>query len=414
MTVLEQPPAAFAGLVARVKAILLSPKTEWLKIEAEPATMGSLYTGYVLPLAAIGPVCNLIHGLVFGYGFAGFHYRPSIGSALSHAIVHYVLSLVGVFVMALIIDGLAPKFGGRRGGVQSVKVAAYSATAGWLVGIFSLIPDLGLLGLLGLYSFYLLYLGLPRLMQAPEAKALGYTVVVILTVIVLYAVIALVGSRLFGFGSMGGMPTAEAPSGSTSSSSTLAGGSAGSVNLPNGGQLDLGKLQAAVGQLGAVAKQLDGSSQPGTAGQAGGQTVTAIPTDTLKALLPASLPGGFARTETQTGTAFGGADAEATYRNGSRQMKLIVTDLASAGGLASLASAFGIESNRETATGFDKVGKIDGRLTVQQYDTGTHAGKYSVMLADRFVIDAEGTVGSFDDLKNAVAAVGPDRVLALK
>ena len=406
MTVLEQPPAAFAGLVARVKAILLSPKTEWLKIEAEPATMGSLYTSYVLPLAAIGPVCNLIHGLVFGYGFAGFSYRPSIGSALSHAIVHYVLSLVGVFVMALIIDGLAPKFGGRRGGVQSVKVAAYSATAGWLVGIFSLIPGLGLLGLLGLYSFYLLYLGLPRLMQAPEAKALGYTVVVVLTVIVLYAVIALVGSRLFGFGSMGAMSTAEAPS-----SSTRAGGSAGSVDLPNGGHLDLGKLQAAVGQLGAVAKQLDGSSQPGTAG---GQAVTAIPADTLKALLPASLPGGFARTEIQTGTAFGGADAEATYQNGSKQMKLSVTDLASAGGLASLASAFGIESNRETATGFDKVGKVDGRLTVQQYDTGTHAGKYSVMLADRFVIDAEGTVASFDDLKNAVAAVGPDRVMALK
>lgn len=412
MTVLEQPPAAYAGLVARVKAILLSPRAEWVKIEAEPATMGGIYTGYVLPLAAIGPVCGLIGGLVFGYGIAGFHYRPSIGGALTQAILHYGMSLIGVFVMALIIDALAPSFGGRRGGVQALKVAAYSSTAGWLVGIFALIPSLSVLGLLGIYSLFLLFLGLPRLMQAPETKAIGYTVVVILVAAVLYVIIGVIGYKLIGFGAMGEMHADAVPAGA--STSTAAGTASGTLSLPNGGQLDMGKLQAAVGQLGAVAKQLDASGQPGAAGQAGAAPVTAVSSDALKALLPASLPGGFARTETQTGTAFGGADAEATYQNGSKTLKLSVTDLASAGSLATLAGAFGIESNKETATGFDKVGKVDGRLTVQQFDTASHAGKYSVMLADRFLIDAEGTVGSFDDLKNAVAAIGPDRVLALK
>jgi hypothetical protein len=374
MTALEQPPAAVAGLVARVKAILLSPRAEWARIAAEPATVGSLYTGYVLPLAAIGPVCGVIGGLVFGYGVAGFHYRPSIGGALSQAILRYALSLVGVF---------------------------------------ALIPSLGVLGLLGIYSLFLLFLlflGLPRLMQAPETKAIGYTVVTIIVAVILYAIIGVIGFRLIGFGAMGALQADAVPTGS----STAGGSASGTLDLPNGGHLDMSKLQAAVGQLGAVAKQLDGSTPPGTAGQGGTPTVAAVPVDSLKALLPASLPGGFARTETQTGTAFGGANAEATYQNGGMTVKLSVTDLAAAGALATLAGTFGIDSNRETATGFDKVGKVDGRLTVQQYDSASHAGKYSVMLADRFLIDAEGTVGSFDDLKNAVAAVGPDRVLALK
>jgi hypothetical protein len=51
---------------------------------------------------------------------------------------------------------------------------------------------------------------------------------------------------------------------------------------------------------------------------------------------------------------------------------------------------------------------------MQQWDRSAQSGKYSVMLADRFIIDAEGQAASFDDLKAAVAAVGPDRVLRLK
>src|SRR3546814_4593139 len=69
------------------------------------------------------------------------------------------LTIVGVFLFALIIDWLAPRFGGTSSRVQAVKVAAYSATAGWVAGIFALVPSLAMLSILGLYSLYLLYLG---------------------------------------------------------------------------------------------------------------------------------------------------------------------------------------------------------------------------------------------------------------
>ena len=185
------------NLVERVKRILLTPRTEWAVIDAEPATTAGLYTGYIMPLAAIGPIAQFIGYSLVGMRipFGGGVYRTPMSSGITGAVVGYVLTLVGVYVLALIIDGLAPSFDGTKSRIQALKVAAYSATAGWLAGIFAIIPMLGILGLLGLYSLYLLYLGLPVLMKAPQEKAMGYTVVVIVAGIVLAVVVATVVGR---------------------------------------------------------------------------------------------------------------------------------------------------------------------------------------------------------------------------
>ena len=121
------------SLVDRVKRILMSPRTEWQVIDTEPTTAAQLYTGYIVPLAAIGPIAQLIGYSVFGISvpFMGT-YRVPIGSAISSALVTYVLSLAATYVLALIIDGLAPTFNGQRNQIQALKVAAYSSTASWV------------------------------------------------------------------------------------------------------------------------------------------------------------------------------------------------------------------------------------------------------------------------------------------
>jgi hypothetical protein len=184
-------------LVERVKRILLTPRTEWEVIDAEPSTVAGLYTGYIIPLAAIGPIAQFIGYSLIGMRipFGGGVYRVPIGSGIIGAIVSYLLTLAVVYVLALIIDALAPSFDGTKSQVQALKVSAYSATAGWLAGIFAIIPWLGILGILGLYSLYLLYLGLPVLMKAPKEKALGYTVVVIAAAVVLMVIVWIVASR---------------------------------------------------------------------------------------------------------------------------------------------------------------------------------------------------------------------------
>ena len=181
-----------ASLVERVKNILLTPSREWEVIDAEADTVGDIYRKHILPLAAIPAVSGLIGSLMFGYSILGVTYRPSIGAAAVTAVMQYGMALVGVFVLALIIDALAPQFGATANRVQALKVAAYSATAAWVAGIFNLLPAISWLSILGLYSFYLLYLGLPKLMRAPQDKALTYTIVVVVAAIAVGVVMSLI------------------------------------------------------------------------------------------------------------------------------------------------------------------------------------------------------------------------------
>lgn len=186
-----------SGIIQRAKDILLKPKETWPVIAAEPATVQSIYVPYVLVLAAIGPLAGFIGGQLFGFTMLGVTYHPPLAGALVSAVVSYGLSLATIFILALVIDGLAPNFGGQKDKVQALKVAAYSATAGWVGGIFGILPALALIGLLfALYGLYLLYLGLPVLMKAPEDKALGYTVVVVIVYIVLFLIVGAVVAAL--------------------------------------------------------------------------------------------------------------------------------------------------------------------------------------------------------------------------
>ena len=173
------------NLVDRVKGLILQPKREWVAIEAEPHSVQDLYTRYVMILAAIPPVSAFIGYSIVGIGVFGNTFRVPIGAGVTHMVVGYLLSLGAVYLLALVIDAFAPKFGGQKDFIQALKVAAFTPTPAWLAGIFSIIPSLWIIGvLLGLYSLYLLYVGLPILMKTPEEKSVPYIVVVILAAIV--------------------------------------------------------------------------------------------------------------------------------------------------------------------------------------------------------------------------------------
>ena len=195
------------SLVNRAKGILLNPKAEWPVIDTEPATVGSLYTGYIIPLAAIPAIASFVGLSVIGISVLGFSLRVPAGTALTSAAVQYALSLAGTFVLALIIDALAPSFGGQKNQVQALKVAAYASTASWVAGLFLLLPSLAILAAIGgLYSLFLIFLGLPVVMKAPQDKAVGYTVVVIVVAVVLYFVIGVAVRQVAPYPLPGMMP----------------------------------------------------------------------------------------------------------------------------------------------------------------------------------------------------------------
>jgi hypothetical protein len=185
------------ALVDRIKNILLSPQTEWPRIADEAATTQSIYTGYVMILAAIGPIALLIKAGAIG----------AVG-----AIVSYLIALAITFVLALIVDALAPSFGGEKNFVSSLKLTAYSYTAAWIAGIFNLIPVLGgILALLAMiYSFYTFYLGAPVLKRCAPEKAVVFTIVIVICGLLLGLVLGGIlltavmggGAGIAGLGSM--------------------------------------------------------------------------------------------------------------------------------------------------------------------------------------------------------------------
>jgi hypothetical protein len=182
-------------LVSRVKGILLDPKAEWQVIEREPADTGALLKGYVAILAAIPALCGFIGTSIIGIG--GFRTPLLIG--IVSAIGGYLLTFVGVFIVAFVIDELAEKFGGRRSYTNAFKIAVYGPTAAWLAGVFTAIPALAILAALGLYTFYMLYTGLPSLMKVPEDNALGYFLAVLVCAVIVWVLILFVPAMLFGW-----------------------------------------------------------------------------------------------------------------------------------------------------------------------------------------------------------------------
>jgi len=195
MAVTEQGPGG-SGLQHRIKNILFSPAQEWDRIDAEPATIKSLYVGYACILAAIWPIASFIGGQLFGHRTFYLPIRPPLISSLLESIAEYVLSLGGVFVLALAIDILAPSFGAVRSRIQALKVAVYACTAIWIFLVFQMIPPVSALSIIGIYSLYLMYLGIPKLMKAPADKAALYSVVSIVVALAIWIVVVIAASRI--------------------------------------------------------------------------------------------------------------------------------------------------------------------------------------------------------------------------
>jgi hypothetical protein len=205
------------SIVARAKNIILKPTDEWNVIAGEPATVGGLFTGYAMILAAIPLAAGIIFTGALGINTAslgdmgGVAMELGFGAIAAMAVVGYVLSLVTLFVMSFLVNAVSPSFNGKSDMVQSTKLMTYASTPTWVAGLVGWIPILG--GLISFaaiaYVVYLIYLGLQPVLGVPKEKVAGFTVVIVLIYVVLTVIISgiLIGiafSTLFGGGMMGG------------------------------------------------------------------------------------------------------------------------------------------------------------------------------------------------------------------
>lgn len=181
------------NLVDRAKNLILSPAKEWEVIKGESWTVVDLFTKYAIVLAAVPAIAGLIGYSLFGFSYGFGSFKLPIGTAITWAVLTYILSLVGVFVLGFIIDALAPSFGSTKDLGASMKIGVFSYTPAWVAGVLNIVPSLSLIvGLASIYSLVLLYMGLQRVKNVPKEKMVGYFVVILIVAILVYVVIGMI------------------------------------------------------------------------------------------------------------------------------------------------------------------------------------------------------------------------------
>jgi len=433
--------AAAAGLIERAKNMILSPRHEWEVIAPESSGIAQLYAGYVIPLSIFAAVFTFVHVSLIGVRvpFAGL-VRSPISAGLTTAVLSVVFGLLGVFLFSLIVNGLAPTFGGVRDQTQAMKVAAYSLTPAWLSSVLALSPVLPSLlqFLAGCYGIYVLYLGLPPVMRAPRERAAGYTATVVICCILVGVLFGALSAAFGHFGLRSGLAglTAEQHEASRDQAAQQVGNVIGNML----GTDEKGKegLGAAISNLAKAGEQMEKQQAAGNAAaasNAGGNTADAgstagaaqsapaaepaqspmgavggllnalggslggpnrvepVSTRTLSGLLPQNLAGmkrSHVKSEGNSAIGIKTTRAEADYSNADGTAHLEIADISGVSGLMDLANGLVKNTTSESDAGYEKDVDIGGRSAHEKWDAHAKKGEISMIIAKRFSVDVTG------------------------
>jgi hypothetical protein len=406
------------GLVDRAKNMIVTPKTEWQVAAAQTTPDSQVILGYVLPLAAIAALAGFIGLSVVGISvpLVGTT-RFGIAVGLGTAVYNVVMAVVMVYVLAFIIDLLAPTFGAQKAGIsQALKVSVYAYTPVWIASIVTIIPQLGILVLIAaIYAIYLLYLGLQAVVNAPQEKAAGYTVVVVIAGIAAALIVAFIGGAISAVGG--------------------AGMGVGRMSMRGGPTvidraIERGRLEDLNRKLDEANKRMDAAQKSGDPGKqmeaalgalgtviSGGKGVDPVQLDALKPFVPEQFAG-LARTDLRTDRSgvkgFMVAKAQAEYGDGAKRVTLEVTDTGGASGLMGFASWMGIQGEHEDSRRREVTRQENGRIVHEEMSKQGGENQYTVVLAERFIVSARGHGVDVDTLKSGVNGLDLARIAALK
>ena len=409
------------SIVDRATNISLRPQSEWPVIAAEPGSVAGIFTGYIAPLAAIGPIALVIGLSIVGVGipFVGT-YRAPIGTSVAQAALTFVMILVGVAIMSAIAGALAPKFGGRRDSLAALKLVGYAYTPAFIAGVLGLFPPLSFLEIFaGLWTLYVFYKGAPALLMSAPEKALAYTATCVVCGIALGIAGMLVGGAVgFATGAFAGHRPGIADAGTDQGRAVVASVLGSAMGGGASNDQSAQKMVDAVATAGADADKAQAAGDANAQAQAGLNALSSIvrggkaavqpiARDQLKSLLPDSA-GGLARasSEGSSGSFAGiaGSSANATYGNaGNGTIEVDVADLGNMGGIAAIANiGANLQIESETDSGYEKNVDVDGRKVHEKW---TNDGKHSDLME---IIDnryAIGVTGTGVDIDTALAAL---------
>ena len=162
-------------MLSHLIGILFNPSEEWKKIRDVNCTIGKCYCGYVFLMASIAPISGYFGTTMFGWEIGAREaVKLSHDSAVYIAIAYYFVMLIGVFSMGLMIHWMSKTYNAEQNLSRCIRLAAFTATPLFLVGIVELFPILWLNFVIGLpalaLSVKLLYTGVPIMMEIDDER----------------------------------------------------------------------------------------------------------------------------------------------------------------------------------------------------------------------------------------------------
>ena len=100
--------------------------------------------------------------------------------------------------------------------------------------------------------------------------------------------------------------------------------------------------------------------------------------------------------------------------DGQKNVALEVTDTGGVSGLTGLASWVGVQGEKEDENGVERTQKIGDRLVHERSSKGQGTNEFSVVLGNRFVVNAEGNGVTLNELKAAVSTLDLGKLESMK
>ena len=422
-------------MIARLTALLFSPRAAWARIAAEPHGAFGAIAGWLLPLALVPFAATLLRFTIFtailGPG-AGFAFAPYV---LGDAALRYAFLVAWALVVVALVNALAPHFEASPNLSRASAVVAYALTPALLLSLFAAVPVLQYGAVAGLvWSVVLLRLGLPPLMRAPERRATAYALTVAAIAALLALLVFLVPSctqTAVGDGGAeedralkpadGGAAAAGGKGRPTSSPDERLTGAerkgTGAINLddlPGGSvsaliekNVDAGRMRE-VEEASRLAADTAGKipfkpAEPSMLGELVPATACGLPRESLESRL-ARFPAGDM------------AEAQARFGESGKpaQVRMSIGDnTTAAGGMSQIRKLFP-EKNRTTDHGYERFRSEGDLYFDERWDNRRREARFAVLIANRFVVSVVATgIESPECAEAAARAVDWERLAGL-
>ncbi|HEY3876506.1 MAG TPA: Yip1 family protein [Candidatus Kapabacteria bacterium] len=177
-------------------AIVRNQNAEWDRMKAEESQRQNLLR-YGIMMLIVAYALLFVLTAVFST-VASLFVPFSAVHAVTSVVVQFALAIASLYFVPQILAAIAPSFGGQNDALNALKLYVFAMTPAWIGQTVGVIPLLGWLAALagGIYAIYLFWQHISDALSVPADKKIGYVIVSVLVLVVVFFVIGAIGEGI--------------------------------------------------------------------------------------------------------------------------------------------------------------------------------------------------------------------------